>query len=423
MKIIADLHIHSKYSRAVSGDMTLENIASHARKKGIQVVATGDFTHPAWFGEIKNKLQPAEEGLFNLKPQISNLKSPDTRFMLTVEIACIYSKGGKVRRLHHVVFAPTIEAVEKINKKLAWIGNLKSDGRPMLGLDSRKLLEIILEADSRCVLVPAHCWTPWFSIFGSMSGFDSIEECFDEMSPHIFAVETGLSSDPPMNWPLSSLDNVSLISNSDAHSLSKLGREANVFDCGLSYAEIVSAIKERNPERFLYTIEFFPEEGKYYYDGHRNCGIVFSPEQTKKHNGLCPKCGKKLTVGVLSRVDELADRKDELVPDRAKRVPYKSLIPLVEVIAGAKGVGPQTKTVAVEYDKLISKFGSEFFVLLDAPIDEIEQIVDSKIAEGIKRMREGNVKIEPGYDGEFGKIKLFDEGEKMEEEKKQKSLF
>jgi len=411
MKIFADLHIHSRYSRAVSRDMEFGILDVWARKKGLNLVGTGDFTHPAWFEDIKTKLIPAEEGLLVLKKQDTRDKK-QTRFMLTAEIACIYSKGGKTRRVHHIIFAPTLEAVEKINKKLSWIGNLKSDGRPMLGLDSKKLLEIILSVDERCVLIPAHIWTPWYSIFGSMSGFDSIEECFDDLSPNIFAVETGLSSDPFMNWRLSFLDGVSLISNSDAHSPGRLGREANVFDCKMSYNGIMSAIKSKDPEKFLHTIEFFPEEGRYHYDGHRNCNISFEPKETKKHNGLCPVCGKKLVLGTLNRVDELADRVEGDKPSNA--IPYKSSVPLDEIIGEAKGVGPQTKTVRVEYDKLIGTFGSELFVLFEASIEEISGVVGAKIAEGVKRVREGRVKLEPGYDGEYGKISLFSEGENLE---------
>jgi uncharacterized protein (TIGR00375 family) len=416
MRIVADFHIHSKYSRAVSRDMTLENIDIWAGKKGIQVMGTGDFTHPGWFDEIKTKLEPSESGLFKLK----NSKF-QTQFMLTCEIANIYSKNGKTRRIHNIIFVPTIEAVEKINNKLSWIGNLKADGRPMLGLDSKKLLEIILEADPRCVLIPAHAWTPWFSIFGSMSGFDSIEECFDDMSSHIFSIETGLSSDPLMNWRLSALDKISLISNSDAHSLGKLGREANVFECQMSYGDIMSTIKSKNPEKFLYTIEFFPEEGKYHFDGHRACNVSFSPKETKKNNGICPQCGRSLTVGVLNRVEELSDRPEGEKPTNA--IPYKNLISLSEIIAGAKNVGTQTKTVQVEYDKLIEKFGSELFVLLEAQIEEISEVTDARIAEGVKRMRECRVKIEPGHDGEYGKISLFEEGEEIKEDQAQESLF
>jgi len=418
MKIIADLHIHSKYSRAVSQDMTLENIAIWARKKGVQVMGTGDFTHPQWFNDIKTKLEPAEEGLFKIKEsETSSL----TRFMLTTEISSIYSKGGRARRIHNLIFAPSIEAVEKINTKLGWIGNLKSDGRPILGLDSKELLKIILDVDERCVLIPAHAWTPWFSIFGSMSGFDSIEECFDEMAPHIFAIETGLSSDPAMNWRLPELDKISLISNSDAHSLQKIAREANVFDCELSYGGITDAIKSKDPKKFLYTIEFFPEEGKYHYDGHRDCGICFSPEETAKHKSLCPKCGKKLTIGVLNRVDKLASRRLGERPNGA--IPYKNLIPLDEIIGVAFGVGPKSKKVGDAYEKLILNFGSEINVLLDISNENISGASDARIGEAIKRVREGKINIQPGYDGEFGKISIFKEGEDVEKNKPQATLF
>ena len=419
MKIVADLHIHSKYSRAVSQDMTLENISLWAEKKGIQVMGTGDFTHPQWFSEIKEKLEPAEEGFYKLKSQFGD-GGVRTRFMLTTEISSIYKKGGKTRRIHNLVFAPSLEAAEKINTRLGWIGNLKSDGRPILGLDSKELLKIILDIDERCVLVPAHAWTPWFSIFGSMSGFDSIEECFEEMSPHIFAIETGLSSDPAMNWRLSKLDKISLISNSDSHSLQKIGREANVFDCSLSYDGLVNAIKSKDPKQFLFTIEFFPEEGKYHYDGHRECGVRLSPSQTKEYNGICPKCGKPLTVGVLSRVEELADRKEGEKPPNA--VPYKSLVPLDEIIAEALGVGPKSKAVAAEYDKLIKSFGSELNVLLDAAYEDIAKVSQPKIAEAVQRVREGRIEVQPGYDGEYGKISIFREDEKKIEAP-QKALF
>ncbi|MEW5907789.1 MAG: LAGLIDADG family homing endonuclease [Patescibacteria group bacterium] len=795
MKIVADLHIHSKYSRAVSQEMTLENIALWAKKKGIQVMGTGDFTHPQWFDDIKTKLEPAENGLYNLKSQISNLKSEvssfkfqDTRFMLTAEISSIYSKGGKVRRIHNLIFAPSIEAVEKINTKLGWIGNLKADGRPILGLDSKELLKIILEADEKCVLIPAHAWTPWFSIFGSMSGFDSIEECFEEMSPHIFAIETGLScydektevlaesgwkkfadvrqedkictlnisteeieyqkpqeiyhskyrgkmyrlktkradllvtpnhnllyapvdfrvrrpyrlkevrslfgkskilrkdgiwkgenlhyftlpevkiqhgsrfysgfrtkkektipikqwlkffgfwiaegwttkgnngdyavcisnknyelmtemkhilesfgysvfwdkkttntirvrdyqlfhylkqfgkasekhlpmeiktlssklleiflqyylkgdghvygrngkgrsattisirlrddlqeialktgdsayykllrkkgspsnspsqkkqyyqsadswniyfirhnrhaiipstmkkygykeqwvdydgmvycvsvpnhtvyirrngiplwcgnSDPAMNWRLSSLDKISLISNSDSHSLQKLGREANVFDCELSYRGIIDAIRSKDPKKFLYTIEFFPEEGKYHYDGHRDCRVSFPPDETEKHRMICPVCGKQLTVGVLNRVAQLADLPAEAVA-KAGRIPFKNLIPLDEIIGEAMSVGPKSKKVMEEYEKLVSNFGSELNVLEEVSYDEISRVGNTELGETIKRVREGRVIIKPGYDGEYGKISIFteDEKENILSGRSQSSLF
>jgi len=430
MKIVADLHIHSKYSRAVSPEMTLENIDVWAKKKGIQVMGTGDFTHPQWFNEIKTKLEPAEKGLFRLKPELghsmskrtSNVQVNSTHFMLTTEISSIYSKGGKARRIHNLIFAPSIEAVEKINTKLGWIGNLKSDGRPILGLDSKELLKIVLDADERCVLVPAHAWTPWFSVFGSMSGFDSIEECFEEMTPHIFAIETGLSSDPAMNWRLSALDKISLISNSDSHSLQKIGREANIFNCELSYDGIIDAIKSKDPKKFLYTIEFFPEEGKYHYDGHRDCQVSFSPSETKKHKNKCPVCGKNLTVGVLNRVDVLADLPAEAVA-KAGRVLFKSLIPLDEIIGEAFGVGPKSKKVMSAYEKLISALGSELNVLEESSYNEIAGASDQKIAEAIKRVREGKVNIKPGYDGEYGKISIFGEKDKKMSLCKQRPLL
>ncbi len=415
MRIVADLHIHSKYSRAVSQEMTLENIDIWAGKKGIQVMGTGDFTHPQWFNEIKTKLKPAEPGLFKLK----NVKHSvfNTRFMLTTEISGIYSKGGKVRKIHNLVFAPSVETVEKINTKLGWIGNLKSDGRPILGLDSKELLKIILDINPQCILVPAHAWTPWFSIFGSMSGFDSIEECFEELSPHIFAIETGLSSDPAMNWRLSKLDKISLISNSDSHSLPKIGREANVFDCELSFGSIINAIKSRDPKKFLSTIEFFPEEGKYHYDGHRLCNISMSPEETKKNNGICPVCHKKMTIGVMNRIDKLADRVSG--EDGKNRVPFHNLIPLNEIIADVLGVGVSSKAVKKEYEKLIKNIGTEFRILLEASYEELNKATSPVIASGIISVREGKVELIPGYDGEYGKIKIISGDKKKEEHQAQ----
>ncbi len=357
-KFIADLHIHSKYSRATSRDMTLEELDRWADDKGILVMATGDFTHPEWFKEIKEKLEPAEAGLFKLKSPYKKktIKGTlaETRFFLSTEISSIYSRSSaagtkKVHRIHNLIFAPDIETVEKINTQLGWIGNLKSDGRPILGLDARELAKIVLNTNPKAAIVPAHCWTPWFSVFGSMSGFDSIEECFGDYSKYIFAIETGLSSDPAMNWRLSKLDNISFISNSDSHSFQRIGREANIFDIELSYAGIIDAIKSRDPKKFVATIEFFPEEGKYHYDGHRLCGIVFSPEETKKHKGICPKCGRKLTIGVMNRVAELADRPSVEVEGKGyyqeydERVPYYNLITLDEIIAEVYGVGVAAK--------------------------------------------------------------------------------
>jgi uncharacterized protein (TIGR00375 family) len=417
MRIIADLHIHSPYSRAVSKEMTLENLDYWARLKGITVMGTGDFTHPAWIKEIKTKFEPAEPGLYKLKiaPSLASrgeAKLGATRFLLTVEISSIYSKGGRTRRIHNLIFAPSIETAEKINAALGWRGNLKSDGRPILGLDAKELAKIVLDIDERCMIVPCHAWTPWFSVFGSMSGFDSIEECFDEYSKYIYAVETGLSSDPAMNWRLSKLDNIALISNSDSHSLQRIGREANVFDTERSYDGIVAAIKSHDPKNFLFTVEFFPEEGKYHYDGHRLCGFSCAPQETKKLNKLCPKCGQPVTVGVMYRVEELADRPAGVKPEGA--IPFRSMVPLDEIIAGGLGMGTQAKKVKEEYRGLVEKVGSEFAVLMDASKSDLERVTRSEVVEGIARVREGRVQIEPGYDGEYGKVKIFSEGERRE---------
>ncbi len=404
MKFVADFHLHSKYSRATSRDMDLEHLNKWSKIKGIKVLGTGDFTHPEWLKSLKEKLEPAESGLFKLKNSDS-----ETRFILTTEISCIYSKKGRVRKIHIIIFAPSFEIVEKINVQLGWIGNLKSDGRPILGLDAKELAKIVLNSSPDCLVIPAHAWTPWFAIFGSKSGFDSIEECFEEYSKHIYALETGLSSDPAMNWRLSVLDKITLISNSDSHSPQKIGREANVFDTEISYPAILEAIKTKNPQKFLYTIEFYPEEGKYHFDGHRNCQIRLSPQETRKYNGICPNCGKPLTIGVLNRVEQLADRLEGFQPE--SRIPFKSLVPLEEIVADVLFQSTGTKEVEKEYKNLIDKFGSEFKVLLDISKDEFDGITLSEIAEGITRVREGKVYIEPGYDGVYGKIKIFSQGE------------
>jgi uncharacterized protein (TIGR00375 family) len=400
MKFIADFHIHSKYSRAVSPLMNLTNLDSWAQIKGITVMGTGDFTHPKWLEEIKKELRPAEPGLFRLRDVDSQ-----TRFILTSEISCIYSKGGKVRKIHIIVFASSIKAVEKINEKLKKIGNLHSDGRPILGLDAKELTKIVLETDENCLVVPAHAWTPWFSVFGSKSGFDSLEECFEEYTKYIYAIETGLSSDPAMNWRLSQLDKVNLISNSDAHSLQKIGREANVFDTELSYKGIADALKSKDNKKFLYTIEFFPEEGKYHYDGHRLCNISLKPQQSEKYNNICPKCKKPLVIGVLNRIGKIADRPEGFVLKNA--VPFKSLIPLNEIVAESIGTSTASKKAVEYYNKLIKNLGNEFKILLESKQKEIAENSLSEIAEGVIKMREGKVFIEPGYDGVYGKIKIF----------------
>jgi len=415
MNFIADFHIHSKYSRATSKNMDLENLDKWAKIKGIKVLGTADFTHPEWFKNLREKLEPAEQGLYKLKNT-----GDETRFILTSEISCIYSKGGRVRKIHIVIFAPDFKTVEKINTHLGWIGNLKADGRPILGLDAKELAKIVLNASKDCFIVPSHAWTPWFSIFGSRSGFDSIEECFEDYTRYIYAIETGLSSDPPMNWRLSVLDKITLISNSDAHSPAKLGREANVFDTELSYPAIIQAIKTKDPKKFLYTIEFFPQEGKYHYDGHRACNIRLSPKESKKYNNICPNCGRPLTLGVAYRVEELADRPEGTKPKGA--ISFKNLIPLEEIIANALGQGTGTKRVTQEYQSLIKEFGNEFEVLLNIPEKNLEANTLPEIAEGIVRVREGKVQVEPGYDGVYGKIMIFS---KREQKKlsKQNTLF
>ncbi len=393
----------------------MESLDKWAKIKGIKVLGTGDFTHPEWFKSLKEKLEPAEPGLFQLK------KGSDTRFMLTAEISCIYSKTGKVRRIHIIIFAPSFEVAEKINARLGWIGNLKSDGRPILGLDAKELAKIALETSEDCFIVPAHLMTPWFSLFGSKSGFDSIEECFEEYSKYIYAGETGLSADPAMLWRIPDGRKLALISNSDSHSPAKIGREANVFDLPfLSYSSIITAIKTKDPRNFLYTVEFYPQEGKYHYDGHRSCEIVLSPKESKKYNNICPACGKPLTIGVLNRIEELADQPEGFSPENA--VPFKSLAPLEEIVADALGMTPGTKQVKKEYNELIDKFGSEFNILLEASFDELGAATLPEIAEGIIRIREGKVYVEPGYDGVYGKIKIFSKGE-QKDISKQKVLF
>ncbi len=419
MKFAADFHIHSKYSRATSPQMDLDNLDRWAKVKGVKVLGTGDFTHPVWTKELKEKLEPAEAGFFRLK----NSDSP-TRFILTAEISCIYTKGSKIRKIHIVVFAPSFKAVDKINFELAKIGNLMADGRPILGLDAKGLAKIILDADENCLVVPAHAWTPWFAIFGSRSGFDSIKECFEDYSKYIYAIETGLSSDPKMNWRLSQLDKIALISNSDAHSPQKIGREANIFDTELSYEAILQAIKTKNKNKFLYTIEFFPEEGKYHFDGHKDCNLRLSPKESKKYNNICPVCAKPLVIGVLNRVEELADRPEDFVPENA--VPFKNLIPLEEIIAESLGVGVASKQVGKFYDSLIKNLGSEFEILLDAERTNLEKYSLPEIAEGVIRVRDGRVNIEPGYDGVYGKIKIFGEKENINKKNKfsnQRTLF
>jgi len=380
------------------------------------VLGAGDFTHPQWLEELKSKLEPAENGLFKLRGQDGG-----TRFMLTAEISCIYSKGGAVRKVHIVLFSPAMEAVEKINIQLGWIGNLVADGRPILGLDAKELAKIVLNTDDRCLVVPAHAMTPWFGIFGSKSGFNSLEECFEDYTKYIYAIETGLSADPAMLWRIPDGQRVALISNSDAHSPQKLGREANVFDTDMDYDKIVSAIKTKDKTKFLYTIEFFPEEGKYHFDGHRLCGVSLSPQESKKNGNMCPACGKPLTIGVLNRIEELAQKPEGYAPEGA--IPFRHMVPLAEVIADALGVMPASKQVGIEYENLVRNFGSEFGVMLGPSLDDLKKVTLPEIAEGVIRVRDGKVSVIPGYDGVFGRIKVFGEEEVKPTPVTQQRLF
>jgi len=418
MKFIADFHIHSHFSRATSKELIPEYLEYWARIKGITIVGTGDFTHPGWTKELKEKLIPAEQGLFKLKQKYKaeNLETPflpakEVRFLLTAEISNIYKKNDRVRKVHNVIFAPDFESVEKIQQKLIAINaNITSDGRPILGLDSRDLLEMVLDANENCFFVPAHIWTPWFSVLGSKSGFDSIAECFDDLADHIYAVETGLSTDPPMNWMCSFLDNYTLTANSDAHSPERLGRNSNRFDTELSYHAIISAMKTGDPNHFFGSIDLFPQEGKYHYDGHRKCGVCWDPVETLKHNGICSKCGKPVTVGVMNRVVQLSDREDLSL--RKNRHPFKSIIPLKEMLGELAGVGPNSKKVDRTYMDLIKKGAAELELLLDTSLEDIKAIGGEELAEAIYRMRNREIYIQEGFDGEYGIIKVFDEDDR-----------
>jgi uncharacterized protein (TIGR00375 family) len=403
MFFYADLHIHSKYSRATSKSCNLEELALWAGKKGLGVIATGDFTHPAWFAEIKEKLVPAGPGAFRLKEGNSPV-----RFVLSVEISTIYKKGDKTRKVHHVVFVPDLAAAEKFRGRLAAIGNIASDGRPILGLDSRSLLETALDSGEGSYIIPAHIWTPWFSVMGSKSGFDSIEECYGDLAPHIFAAETGLSSDPEMNWRVSSLDKYRLVSNSDAHSPGNLAREATVFDAEPDYFGIMNALKDGTG--YVGTVEFFPEEGKYHEDGHRKCGVCLAPEETNRLGGICPVCGKPLTIGVLNRVNELADRHGKVAPP-PKAGQVFSLVPLPEILSEILGVGSASKSVVAAYETLIQKLGPELDILRAVPVEDISKASSPLLGEAVLRLREGRVIRQAGFDGEYGVIRLFEDGE------------
>ncbi|HEY4461028.1 MAG TPA: UvrD-helicase domain-containing protein, partial [Streptosporangiaceae bacterium] len=411
----ADLHIHSKFSRACSKDCDIPHLAAGALRKGISVVGTGDFTHPAWTDELKGRLVPAEEGLLRLRPdlekevrrQVPASCGQPVRFMLSVEISTIYRRDERTRKVHHLIYAPTFEAADRITASLSKIGNLASDGRPILGLDSRDLLEITLEGGPGCYLVPAHIWTPWFAVLGSRSGFDAVADCYGDLAGEIFAVETGLSSDPAMNWMCSSLDAYRLVSNSDAHSPPMLGREATTFTAGMDYFSIAEAL--RTGDGLAGTIEFYPEEGKYHLDGHRKCGVRLDPRQTRDLDGACPVCHKPLTVGVLHRIAELADRPDGFRPDAAAG--FNNLVQLPQIIGEILSVGPKSKSVNGVIDRLVASFGPELTILRETPADDLARAGGSALGEAITRLRRGEVQREAGFDGEYGRVRLFGDGE------------
>jgi len=412
--MICDLHIHSRYSRATSGECTPEHLDRWARRKGIGLLGTGDFTHPAWRAQLREMLEPAGGGLYRLKSayrlDAATAGNPEMPyFVVSGEISSIYKKNGKTRKVHNLILLPSLEAAEQLSARLEAIGNIHSDGRPILGLDSRDLLEITLEACPEAVFIPAHIWTPHFSMFGAFSGFDTVEECFEDMTPYIHAVETGLSSDPSMNWRLSALDRFTLVSNSDAHSPAKLGREANLMAIAPDYDELRRALSERNASAFQGTVEFFPEEGKYHLDGHRSCGLRLTPEETRQYQGRCPQCGKKITVGVLNRVEQLADRPKGYVPENAPG--FERLVPLAEIIGASIGCSSASVKAVRQYDALLEKLGPEFTILRELDLDILERTAGPCIAEGIRRVRAGELRLMAGYDGEYGTIEILSQEE------------
>lgn len=438
MEFVADLHLHSKYSRAVSPAMNLFNMDLWALKKGLDILSTGDWTHPLWFREIQKELTEDTKGLFKLKnPPAGGSK---TRFLLSVEVSSIYSQGGKTRRIHNLIWSPSLETCEKINKELVKRGcNISSDGRPIIGLSSTALMELVLSIDKEALVIPCHAWTPWFSLYGSNSGFDSIDECFGSYAKYIYAIETGLSSDPYMNWQIKELDNKSILSFSDAHSMAKMGREATVFvtkngmsnyksqisNNSITYQDIISAIKQDKDSKFKisYTIEFYPEEGKYHFTGHRNCNFVQTPGQTKLNGKLCPVCKKPLTVGVMHRVEELARNPKFsqeiskinpngvkwIVDPSKKHPPFVKLVPLNEIVAQSLFSTVESQKVKDLFDNLCSEFGNELKVLLKTEVKDIEKFAGKKVAEGVEKVRNGNIIILPGFDGQYGIVKIWDD--------------
>lgn len=440
MRLVADLHLHSKYSRAVSQNMVLSVMAKMAKVKGIDLLATGDFTHPLWVKELDAQLEEVSAGIYEVRggEKAGNL----AQYILGTEISCIYSQGGRGRRIHVLVFAPNLEVVHKINEAMRQAGcNLLSDGRPIIGLSLIQLTELLFGIDEQVVVIPAHVWTPWFGLYGSQSGFDSLQEAFGDHADKIYAVETGLSSDPAMNWRIAELDGRAIVSFSDAHSPAKLGRELTVFigrdkrSGKFTYRDFVQALKQARKEQIALTIEFYPEEGKYHYTGHRNCQVVQSPEETRKRGATCHVCGRPLTVGVIYRVDQLAGREigEALVKTQTQegvcmykcdgRPPYMMLVPLLEILAEVFAMGQNTAKVQTEYDKLVGHFGSELQVLTKTSLDDLEKISGAKFAEAMGRVRRGDIFIAPGYDGIFGKVKIWGEKEEVKRNEEQMSLF
>lgn len=436
MQVIADLEVHSKYARAVSSSMTVPVISEWARKKGIDLVGTGDFTHPMWLRELEANLEEAGEGVYRFK----KWEGGDVKFLLTSEVSCIYTHEGKGRRVHLMVYLPSFDSVHKFNKGLTERGaNLFSDGRPIIGLTLAQVAEIALSANEHALIIPAHVWTPWFGFYGHMSGYNSLLEAFGDLEKHIPAVETGLSSDPAMNWRINELSNKRIVSFGDAHSPQKLGREATVFELPeISYENVWKALWGEKGSHISYTIEFYPEEGKYHYTGHRKCNVVYSPKEARKMGMTCPVCGRNLTMGVMGRVEALASEDIEtkakidklgsrwISDKQSKNPPYVMLVPLLEIIAEALGVGVNTKTVTEAYDGIIDNFASEFEVLLKTPIDQMKGKVDAKVIDGIKKVRSGDIYIKPGYDGIFGTLKIWSSGSYASEDKKegeQNTLF
>ena len=404
---IADFHIHSKYSRATSKDMELDGLTKWAKYKGIDILGTGDITHFYWFHELKRNLKETDRfGIYNYK---------GVDFILTGEVCNIFEYKGMTKKIHNIIFLSSFEKTEKFNRIIERFGDLNSDGRPILQLEAKELLRIVKEVDDFGFIVPAHIWTPHFSLFGSNSGFDDIEECFGDLTEEIFALETGLSSDPEMNWRVSKLDRFSLISNSDAHSPSKIGREANIFYEKFDFKELIEILKNK---KFEMTVEYFPEEGKYHYDGHRNCKVCLSPEETKKNNYICPVCGKKLTIGVMHRVETLSDRKNNEKPQ--KYVPFKKIVPLDQIIASIMNKELTSQIVQKTYFEIINRVGPEFDIFLKIDENELEDKIEKKVLEGIKNVKKGNVIIKPGYDGEFGKVEIKID---LSESKEQETLF